>query len=120
MKALDILLVEDDVVAGIFIKHVFKTTPHTVVKICRSGEEAVEAARKYHPDLILMDIMLETEMDGIEAAHQIRKFLQVPLIYCTAYNDQETIQRAQATNPTAFCFKPIRQEELMELIKSVP
>nr|WP_243687792.1 response regulator [Methanobacterium formicicum] len=78
---------------------------YEVPAIVPSGEEAIKAAEELKPDLVIMDIKLEGEMDGIQAAEQIRSKLGIPIIYLTAYSDEKTVQRAKITEPSGFILK---------------
>ena len=77
-----------------------------------SGEEAVENAEKDKPDLVLMDIVLEGEMDGIQAANEIRSRFNIPVIFLTAYTDEKILERASITEPFGYIVKPFLNEDL--------
>jgi PAS domain S-box-containing protein len=81
------------------------------VIVC-SGEEAIEKVKENKPDLVLMDINLFGGMDGIEAASKIHSFSDIPVIYLTAYSDDETLQRAKITEPYSYMVKPFKDREL--------
>jgi PAS domain S-box-containing protein len=82
-----------------------------------TGEEAIDRAPEIRPDLILMDIRLKGEMDGIEAAVEIRKMMDVPVIFLTAYADEPTLQRAKAAEPYAYLLKPFEERVLATAIE---
>ena len=82
-----------------------------------SGEEAIEKTGKYRPDLVLMDIFLNGQMDGIQAAGQIRARYNIPIIYLTAYADSSTLQRAKITEPFGYVLKPFEERELLTTIE---
>ncbi len=84
---------------------------YEVVGITDCGEQAVSLAERLRPDLVLMDIQLAGEMDGIQAAEQIRKF-RVPLVYVSGYSDGPVLQRAQLTEPYGYVLKPYRTSDL--------
>lgn len=94
-----ILVVEDEVVTGMDIQRRLKNLGYDVPVVVTSGEKAIEKAKENHPDLILMDINLNREMDGIEAASRIQSFSDIPVIYLTAYTDEITLERAKITEP---------------------
>jgi PAS domain S-box-containing protein len=77
-----------------------------------SGEEAIEKAGQLRPNLVLMDIRLEGEMDGVEAGEQIRSRFRIPVVYLTAYSNPEIVSRAKATEPYAYVLKPYDEREL--------
>ena len=83
----------------------------------QSGEEAVKMAEIILPDLILMDIMLKGDMDGVEAAKEIRKLFDIPVIYLTAYSDDKVLERAKITEPYAYIVKPFKANDLRSNIE---
>ena len=100
-----ILVVEDERITAEDIKSALESAGYVVRALVYSGEEAVCKAGELHPDLILMDIQLEGEMDGIEAAGQIRERFDIPVIYLTAYSDAGIVQRAKVTEPSGYLIK---------------
>jgi CheY-like chemotaxis protein len=82
-----------------------------------TGQEAIDIIRSKKPDLILMDITLKGEMDGIEAAKQIRYSSDIPVIYLTAYADDEKLARAKETHPYGYILKPFEDKELKTVIE---
>ncbi|MEG3223943.1 MAG: histidine kinase [Methanobacteriales archaeon Met13] len=105
MAAVRILVVEDERITGEDIKRGLKKAGYDVPAIVASGEDAVQKAEKFQPDLVIMDIKLDGEMDGIEAAEKIKSKLDIPVIYLTAYSDETTLQRAKVTQPSGFILK---------------
>ena len=112
MKKTKILVVEDEGVLAKGIEKKMGTLGYTVTGIAFSGEEAIRMAEEQQPDLVLMDIKLHGEMDGIEAAGQIREKFKVPVVYLTAYSDKETTNRAKITEPYGYILKPVGEREL--------
>ena len=108
----NILIVEDKAIVAMTIESQLQELGYTVAGIASTGEDAVNQAREKKPDLILMDINLEGEMDGIAAAEQIQLFLDSPVIYLTAYSDEETIRRAGMTLPFTYLTKPYKLRDL--------
>ncbi|GAI24123.1 unnamed protein product, partial [marine sediment metagenome] len=92
-----ILIVENERIVAEDIKRTLQNLGYTVCPIVTSGDEAVKKAEQESPDLILMDIVLQDEMSGIEAAEQIRTRFNIPIIYLTAYADAKTLERAKIT-----------------------
>ncbi len=90
---------------------------HSVVGVVASGEEAIDAARRLHPDLVLMDVKLEGTLDGIETAARIRKDTDAAIVYLTAFADDETLQRAKITQPYGYILKPFHERELHVVIE---
>ncbi len=107
-----ILLVEDEAVVALDIRNRLKSLGYDVIGIVSSGEEAVKVVDALRPDLILMDIMLDGEMDGIEAAGAIKERHNIAVIYLTAYADAQTLQRAKITEPFGYIIKPFEDREL--------
>ena len=112
MRMARILIVEDEAIVAADMKNRLTAMGHQVVEEVASGEEAVTAASELEIDAILLDIVLQGEMDGIGAAEIIRETSDVPIIYLTAYNDDETVERAKPTMPSGYLIKPINEREL--------
>jgi two-component system, response regulator PdtaR len=106
-----ILIAEDDPTMAQDLKCKIENLDYEVAGITHSGEEAVVLAQRLRPDLVLMDIQLAGEMDGIEAAEQIRT-LRIPLVYVSGSCDGPTLQRAQLTEPYGYILKPYRASDL--------
>jgi two-component system, response regulator PdtaR len=100
-----ILVVEDERITAEDIKRSLEKVGYKVPAIVSTGEEAVQFSEKYKPDLVLMDIVLDGNIDGIEAAETIRTKFEIPVIYLTAYYDKSTVERAKTTHPSAFILK---------------
>ncbi|HET8686153.1 MAG TPA: response regulator, partial [Methanosarcina sp.] len=99
MKKAKILVVEDQNIVALNIRNKLKNLGYTVPGTASTGEEAIRKAELTNADLVLMDIMLKGEMDGIEAAREIKNRLGIPVLYLTAYTDDETLERAKTTEP---------------------
>lgn len=107
-----ILVVEDERVVARDIEKRLLKLGYGVAAIASSAEEALEKVAEHYPDLVLMDIQLRGETDGIEAAESIRVNFDIPVIYLTAYADDATLQRAKATEPFGYVIKPFDEREL--------
>lgn len=107
-----ILVVEDERIVGEDIKVRLQKLGYSVPSIVQSGEEAIEKAKTMRPDLILMDIVLDGEMDGVEAASQIKSLYGIPVVYLTAYADANTLERAKITEPFGYVVKPFEDRDL--------
>lgn len=105
-------MVEDENIIAMDIQNRVKRLGYSVSAIAASGEEAIKKAAETHPDLVLMDIKLKGMIDGIEAAGQIRERFDIPVVYLTAFADDETLQRAKITGPYGYILKPVRDREL--------
>jgi CheY-like chemotaxis protein len=107
-----IMIVEDEWTIAEEIKMVLEDMEYDVTSMSSSGEEAVLNAEKDKPDLALMDIVLEGEMDGITAANEIRSRFNIPCIFLTAYTDDKILERASITGPFGYLVKPFVNEDL--------
>ncbi|HMK54420.1 MAG TPA: methanogen output domain 1-containing protein [Methanobacteriaceae archaeon] len=107
-----ILVVEDEAIVAMGIKQKLEDLGHQVLDIVFTGEDAVKIALETKPDVILMDIVLKGDMDGIEAAGKIRNHLDVPVIYLTAYSDEDVLKRARITEPYGYILKPFKKSEV--------
>lgn len=107
-----ILVVEDEAITALDIKRRLQRAGYTVPAIATSGEEALLQMPETQPDLVLMDIRLSGDMDGIQAAQAIRVRFDTPVVYLTAYADGETLQRAKATEPYGYLLKPFEEREV--------
>jgi two-component system sensor histidine kinase/response regulator len=112
-----ILVVEDDFVVSRDLQQQLARLGHVVVGATARGEDAVVLARDVGPDLVLMDIRLAGALDGIDAAQQIRQGSQVPVIYLTAYADDQTLRRAAVTEPFGYLLKPFEDSQLRTAIE---
>ncbi len=112
-----ILIAEDETIIAKGIESNLRNLGYESLFIVRSGEEAVKKARELKPDLILMDIVLDGEIDGIEAAGQIRTRFNIPIIYLTAYADDSILERAKITDPFGYMIKPFGERDLHTTIE---
>ena len=107
-----ILVVEDERIVGEDIKNRLQKLGYSVPSIVRSGEEAIDKVKSLNPDLVLMDIVLDGEIDGVEAAAQIKSLYDLPVVYLTAYADYSTLERAKITEPYGYIIKPFDDRDL--------
>lgn len=112
-----ILVVEDEAIAAEAIRKRLQKLGYAVPSTASRGEEAVKKAEEHMPDLVLMDIVLQGEMDGIEAAEQIHTRFNIPVVYLTAYSDEKTLLRAKITEPFGYIIKPFKERELQIAIE---
>ncbi|OPX26733.1 MAG: hypothetical protein B1H06_05305 [Candidatus Cloacimonas sp. 4484_143] len=111
-----ILVVEDQAVVAENIRKILLSYGYEVPEPIPTGEEAIEAINKKHPDLILLDIMLKDKLSGIDVANYIID-MNIPIIYLTAYSDKNIIEEAKETGPFGYLIKPFRERELIATIK---
>jgi PAS domain S-box-containing protein len=112
-----ILIVEDEVIVAWDIKETLEKLGHTVVDLAISGAEAIQSATNDRPDLVLMDIRLDGEMDGIATGDEIYRRLKIPVVYLTAHADEFTLERATKTNPFGYIIKPFHSQSLQSTVK---
>lgn len=116
MPPAKILIIEDDRVVARDIRQQLTRMGHTVVGSTGRGEDAVGLALNAEPELVLMDIRLEGSVDGIDAAQQIRERCRIPVVFLTAYSDDETVKRATVTEPFGYLLKPYEDSQLRTII----
>src|SRR5215210_577043 len=107
-----ILIVEDEAIVAADLRAKLNRLGYTVVGTASRGELAIELAGSERPNLVLMDILLAGEMDGIEAADRIRQECHIPIVFLTAHSDSETLSRAKVTAPFGYLLKPFNEREL--------
>jgi len=112
-----ILIVEDEAIVANDIQMRLKKLGYIPCAIASSGEEAIQKAAKMQPNLVLMDIVLKGQMNGIEAAQEIRERFGIPVVYLTAYADEKTLTRAKVTEPLGYILKPFGEGELHSSIE---
>jgi CheY-like chemotaxis protein len=118
MKNRKLLIVEDEGIVAMDLANRLRGMGYTVAAVAASGEKAIRATEETSPGLILMDIRLKGDMDGIEAAGQIQARFDIPVIFLTAMADVDTVRKAEQT--AAYCgyvLKPFNEEELQAAIK---
>jgi PAS domain S-box-containing protein len=117
MSNVKILVVEDESIVAMDIKQRAESLGYTVTAVTPSGEKAVKIAEETTPDLVLMDIVLKGEIDGIEAAQRIKNAHDIPIVYLTAYSDEKTLKRAKVTEPFGYIIKPFEDRELHSAVE---
>ena len=108
-----ILIVEDDVAVSGLLKMLLKENGYNVVGIADSPEEAMSFAGKYRPTVVLMDIMLNGALDGIDVAEKILKQYDIGVIFLSGYADSEVIEKAKKVRPLAFLLKPFNEKQII-------
>jgi len=112
-----VMIVEDEAIIAKDIKHTLKNFGYDVTKTAFSGEEAIELIPQYKPDLLIIDIMLNGSIDGIQLASKIQEEHDIPIIYLTAYADDEMLKRAKITEPYGYIIKPLEDRELRTTVE---
>ncbi len=117
MSATSILIVEDEAIVAVDLGDKLQQLGYTLSGTAATGERAIELARQQRPSLVLMDIHLAGAMDGIAAADTIRRELDIPVVFLTAYSDTATLDRAKVTEPFGYVIKPFEERELRSTIE---
>jgi CheY-like chemotaxis protein len=115
-RALRILIVEDEAITAMHIEDIVRDLGHIVVDTVENGPAAVTAAFTLRPDLMLIDIRLAKGTDGIEAGMEIRRSLNIPLIFMSAHTDPATRKRADAAKPFGYVVKPFAIDQIATLL----
>src|SRR5216683_214215 len=111
------LIVEDEILIAEELKERLSLLGFSVIAAVDTADEGIAIATRERPDLVLMDIRLKGEKDGIQAAKEIRQQVDVPIVYLTAHSDQLTVDRAKATEHDGFLLKPFHSRELQSTIE---
>ncbi|MBT3755955.1 MAG: response regulator [Candidatus Cloacimonetes bacterium] len=119
MKKRKIYLVEDSSLLALSLKKKIEEFGHEVVGISADGKHAIKEITEKEIDLVLMDILLNGELDGIEIAHKINNIKNVPIVYLTGHSDQQKTHRAIATNPLGYIIKPVSYPQLKITLEMV-
>ena len=117
MPKINVLVVEDESIVSKDIQHSLKKLGYNVVGAASTAEKAIELAKLENPDIVLMDIMLKGDMNGIEAAGVIREQCAIPVIFLTAYADESTLSKAKVTEPYGYILKPFKEIDLHTTIE---
>ncbi len=117
MNKIKILVAEDEILIALEIKNRLEKMGYDVPALVSTKKEIIDSVSDLRPDLVLMDIMLNGHMDGIDAAEEIRARFDVPVVYLTAYSDESTLQKAKITEPYGFILKPLDERELYNTVE---
>ena len=114
-----VLIVEDELITAKVLSKLISNNGFEVSGIIKNGEIVASVVKEKNPDLILMDIILQGEKDGISAMEDVRAFSNVPVIYITGYSDNATVERARKTDSSAFITKPYQTDFLVSVINKI-
>jgi len=114
-----IMIIEDERLIAEDLKLTLQDCGHEIVSIVSSGEKAVEKASEFNPDIIFMDIKLEGEITGIEAAKKIRGLMDSAIVFCTAYADDLSILQISTVSPDGYIAKPFNEIEVKKILKNI-
>ncbi|UYP44574.1 Protein-glutamate methylesterase/protein-glutamine glutaminase [Candidatus Lokiarchaeum ossiferum] len=112
-----VLIVEDEQITALDIKMTLENNEFEVVGIAKEGQEAIKKAYEFQPDIVIMDIMLKGEMKGTDAAAYIYSYYNIPIIFLTAFNDEETLNHAKNAEPLGYLNKPFKEKDLFTTIE---
>lgn len=117
MSAKRIMVVEDEAIVALDLQSKLEDKGYEVPAVLATGEDAIKMAGELLPDLILMDINLAGQLDGTEAAEQIHRQYDIPVVYLTAFSDQKTLERAKGAAPFGYMLKPFEEKKLYATIE---
>ncbi len=117
MSEVTVLIVEDDNIIAQIADWRLKNLGYTVCGRAATGAEAMELLVKHKPDIVLMDINIKGDIDGIETAKMIKKEFSIPVVYVTSHSDGLTLERAKETKPEGFILKPFEDDDLRVAIE---
>lgn len=118
-KKIKIQIVEDEVIVAQCLKMELESIGYEVCSLVASGESAIIEAKEKNPQVILMDINLSGQKDGIEVAKEITEFMKIPIIFMTGYSERNLYDRAQKQNPAAYLEKPVEIYDLQSVLESI-
>lgn len=114
-----VLIVEDEVIIALDLVHQLQSIGYDLISIVNSGEEALRAAKESKPDIVLMDIKIKGQFNGLYVARELNGIYHIPIIFVSAYSDPETEEMAEKNSPCCYIHKPFTSEELREAIDKV-
>ncbi len=109
---LKVLIVDDEIILAMDVKNQLEKLGYNVVGIANNGEDAIKLTKERTPDVILMDIVIKGDMDGIDTTQQINKLYDTPIIYTTAYFDDDILKRAKKTKSYGYIIKPYQDGQI--------
>ena len=117
MSKINVLVVENESIVSKDIQHSLKKLGYNVVGASSTGELAIELVRSTSPDIVLMDIMLKGDINGIDTAKIIKENYSTPIIFITAYADEATLSKAKLSEPSGYIIKPFKEIDLHTTIE---
>jgi len=117
MAKLKILVVEDENIVAKDIQNSLVKLGYKVTDVVNSGDKAINMVEENRPDLVLMDIMIKGKIDGIDTAKIIRERFDIPVVFLTAYADENTLDKAKMSEPYGYIIKPFKEKELQTTIE---
>lgn len=114
-----VLIAEDDAIVALDLQGMVMRLGFDVVSIAENGQTAIAAARRFQPDVILLDMVLSGSMDGIEVAREVHRHLDIPIVFCVASPDLATLSRAKDISYAGYLLKPINPDSLATTLDTV-
>jgi len=114
--SLQVLVIEDKGIVGIHIRKIVEAMGHKVLIVVKNAEDALSVAAKNRVDLVISDVRIEGEMDGISCSKELQEKYSMPVIFITAYRDSKTLQRASDIDFVGYLVKPFREDELQTVV----
>jgi len=114
-----ILIIEDELIHGVFLKSSIENCGYSVIDIISKGEDAINIAIQEKPDLIISDILLKGRISGVDAIEEIVRHVNIPFIFLTALNECAAVDKAVRSSPYAIINKPYDEKVLIEVIDSL-
>lgn len=119
MSAIDVMIVEDEAIIALDIKEILKRSGFSISAIVGTGAAAIQKAKELKPDVILMDVMLGRGINGIQAAGEIRKSQNIPVIFISSFSDNHAVSSAFKISPYGYLVKPFDESELVRKINDI-
>lgn len=119
MNGKSILIVEDEAIIAAYTRRILENLGYHVTGLASTGEDALRKIQSSKPDLVLMDVYLAGDLNGIETAEIIRTSTRIPVLFMTAFADSETFRKALETRPLDYIVKPVTPELLLSKIQNV-
>jgi len=115
--AINVLVTEDEVIVRKDIERCLTQLGYNIIATADNGADAISLALKHEPNICLMDIMIKGDMNGIEAAQEIKSKIDVPVIFLTAYADEDTLSKAKVAEPHGYILKPFKDVDIQTAVE---
>ncbi len=115
--SINVLIVEDEPIIASDIEMTLKNDDYSIAGIAHSSTKAIDLLHRTSPDIVLLDIAIQGDKDGIEIAHLINEKYKLPIIYITSFSDRETLERAKSTLPYGYIVKPFKDRDIISAIE---
>jgi two-component system, response regulator PdtaR len=119
MNRHSVLIAEDEAIIAEDLRLLLRDSGYDVTAVVCTGQEAIERVDEFPPDLLIMDVRLQGNLDGVETAKMIRSSHDMPILYLTAFADDALLEKTAVTAPCCIAFKPFLEEDLMRLVRKL-